>query len=225
MRRDILAAAAVVLAGLFAAGCTAQPGAGGAPSPPEKPTITPPTPTATPPASPQVRWRGAVVPLPAGWHQATADDDALCLQPASSTNSDPCEDHPVEDWVQFYASERRQGPQRDTTVPFDPSSLDGTHMDGWIYRGGTQENICDESATKETVAEKGTKPVGGRDAYYVRIDVTCTEKGKRLTSQRWELPKSRIGIVAITVTPASARAVRDMVAGIDLGGYQPTKPR
>jgi hypothetical protein len=226
-RRGVIALAAGLVA-LGLGGCSAKGGTAAAPAS-QPVSAAPTTPAPSSPAAvagTKQNWRGAVITLPATLRVSSTNDDTLCLKASTSKNPDPCEDHPIEDWVQFYSSERRLGPQQDPSAPLNPSSLDGTDLGAngdWIYTFGNQEDPCDD-ARDQKLAEKGTKPVGGRDAFYGRFEATCKNNGKHWTSQRWELPKSRIGIVAFTVTPASAQAVRDMVTGIDLSGYRPTSP-
>ena len=230
MNHGVFALAAGLLA-VGLAGCSDKGGATAAASPsptggaaattPAAAPTTPAQPSPAQPAGNRVTWRGAVIALPPGWHKGKADDDTLCLLPAGDTNQFTCQSNQIQDSVLLYASERKLGPGAGP----DRSSLDGSDLhgpSGWLYRGG--EDQCEEE-THNTQVESGTKPVGGRDAFYGRWEVGCQRSGRNFTSQRWELPKSRLGIVAFSVSAETTTALRDMVTAIDLSGYQPTQPR
>src|SRR5690242_10942676 len=110
--------AVALVAGLLALGVGGCDTKGGSPAagPPSPTGAAPPTASAaaaTTPAGARVTWRGGVITLPTTLRVKAMDDDTLCLQARSSTNVNACNDHPIEDWVQFYSSERRLGPQQD----------------------------------------------------------------------------------------------------------------
>jgi hypothetical protein len=208
-RRSLAVAATLLVLGTMTAGCTtpADPATSvsGAPA------------TAPGSAAPGSRlvWRGAVLTLDPGWRRVISDQEQLCLQ--AETNPDvECGLDRTEDLIYLYASERSGGAEGE---PGHASSLDAAGMDSFTWDGGFVP--CD--FPDEPPLRKGTRPVGGRTAFYGEWRLACTDRPAVLV-QRWVLPKSRLGVLSYASGDASAKRIEQMVAAMDLSHFTPTSP-
>jgi hypothetical protein len=93
-------------------------------------------------------------------------------------------------------------------------------MDFYNYDGGNVPPGCAVDDPEPRQRKGGTASLGGRSALYGEWSVPCGSTP--FLSQRWVLPKNRLGVIAFARTEAGAAEIRQMMAHIDLTAFRAT---
>lgn len=212
---------------------SASPGATGTPSTsPSSSTsprsITPPSAASTgsatgsAPGAPATTatLQGITVPVPSGWHAASADVNILCVAPVAfaTTNGDECADAAVEIRLPDDPAKRPDFASRPDPVPNFTEAVGF----GWYgqahcrdvpdrtFNGGTVPMYV---AGSQTVLDEGFRPIGSRTAEYRAWRAGC-DNGAAFYPRLWWLPETKLSVRTMGLDRRYEAEVDTMLRGV-----------